>query len=356
LNGNYGYLYVGLDNKNISSEVDANMQIFILMILTFLVIGISGAFFFSYLITKPIKLLEEFTQNLSLNNLTKKNLEIFEEIYNTNILLKKIQVNDEIDNLINTFKEMLTRLTQTHMELQNLQSQLIVTEKLSTIGVLAAGLAHDINNPITGVLNSIYRIKKNPTNIDQVVRYLDLMEESAKKIQVVITNLMNFTRKQDIEFTQINLVDVIDKSILLVSHKLNETNIVVVKSYNQKKYNLIASQHHLEQLFINLLINSIDAINQKSSLYPNFVNKQIEIEINELEDTIIAYVIDNGIGIEESKIQHIFQTFYTTKKNEGTGLGLSIVQNILNFHKAKIEIQSEFEMWTKVKIIFNKEL
>jgi len=356
LSDNLGYLYIGIDNRNIDTEVDENMKIFVLMIFTFFIIGIAGAFIFSYLITKPIKSLEVFSQNLSLNNLTQKNLEIFEEINKTNIYLKKILFRDEIDNLVETFREMLTRLTQTHNDLQNLQSQLIHTEKLSTIGVLAAGLAHDINNPIAGVLNSIYRIKKNPSNTDQVVRYLELMEESAKKIQFVVANLMSFTRKQDVEFSQINLVDIIEKSLLLVSHKLNENNIVVNKNYVQQEYILIGSQHYLEQLFINLFINSIDAINQKSNDIPDFADKKIEINISLNKKNLITEIIDNGIGIEADKLDLIFETFYTTKKTEGTGLGLSIVQNILNLHKAKIEIQSEYQQWTKATILFNIDL
>ena len=356
LDGNLGYLYIGVDNKNINAEVNQSMKIFLVMILTFLIIGIGGAFIFSYLITKPIKSLKEFSKNLSLNNLTQKNLEIFDEIIQANILMKKVIVTDEIDNLIETFKEMLIRLTYAHNELQNLQSQLMHTEKLSTIGVLAAGLAHDINNPIAGVLNSIHRIKKNPTNIEQVTRYLDLMEESAKKIQIVIANLMNFARKQDIEFSSVNLIDIIEKSLLLVSHKLNESNIKVLKKYDKTYYELVGSQHHLEQVFINLLINSIDAINKKASLDVNYQNKQIKITINEIDNTFWVTIVDNGIGIEEDKIQYIFQTFYTTKNNEGTGLGLSIVQNILNLHKAKIEFQSEFEKWTKVTLIFKRYL
>lgn len=356
LSGNLGYLYVGVDNKNITTEIDQNMKIFVIMIFTFFIIGIAGAFIFSYLITKPIKSLEIFTQNLSLNNLTQKNLEIFEEINKTNIYLKKILFRDEIDNLVETFREMLSRLTQTHNELQNLQSQLIQTEKLSTIGVLAAGLAHDINNPIAGVLNSIYRIKKNPSNTDQVVRYLELMEESAKKIQIVVSNLMSFTRKQDIAFSRINLTDVVEKSLLLVSHKLNDSNIVVHQNYEKQEYKVIGSENHLEQLFINLLINSIDAINQKSKNNPDYIEKLIEININYKENNLIAEIFDNGIGIEEEKLDLIFETFYTTKKTEGTGLGLSIVQNILNLHKAKIEIQSVYQRWTKATILFNNDL
>lgn len=356
LNGKLGYLYIGLDNKNISNEVNDNMKIFILMIFTFFIIGIVGAFVFSYLISKPIKSLEIFSKNISINNLNHKSLEIFDNIIKTNFYLKNIIFRDEIDNLVDTFKEMLFRLKQTHYELQNLQSQLFHTEKLSTIGVLAAGLAHDINNPIAGVLNSIHRIKKNPVNTEQVIRYLDLMEESAKKIQVVISNLMNFTRKQEIEFIQLNLIDVIEKALLLVSHRLNENNIIVLKNYNKNEYFLVASKHHLEQIFINLLINSIDAINEKSSRFNDFKNKQIEIFINEIEDSIIVEIKDNGIGIEEEKIQYIFQTFYTTKKNDGTGLGLTIVQNILDLHKATIEISSEYEKWTNIKLTFKKNL
>ena len=356
LDGSLGYLYIGLDNKNLKTEVSENMRIYIVMILSFLIIGIIGAFVFSHLITKSIKFLEKYTANLNLSNLTKKNYEIFEDINKTNLFLKKIIILDEIDKLIDTFKAMLARLIEAHNELQRLQMELAHTEKLSTIGVLAAGLAHDINNPIAGVLNSIHRIKKNPSNIDQVNRYLELMEESAKKVQNVIKNLMDLSRKNDIEFSKVNLIDIIDKSLLLVSHMFNESGIYVNKHYEKNKYELIGSQHHLEQLFINILMNSIDAINQKAKLTNNYNSKTIEIFVSELNDSITAIVSDNGIGIEEENLKLIYQPFFTTKKNEGTGLGLSIAQNIINLHKAKIEIQSEFQSYTNVKITFKKDL
>ena len=355
LQGALGYLYIGIDNKNILKNIDESMQIFVLMIFTFFLIGIVGAFVFSYLITKPIKLLEKFSQNLSLNNLTQKNFEIFEETNRTNLYLKKILFRDEIDNLIDTFREMLKRLTQTHNELQNLQSQLIHTEKLSTVGVLAAGLAHDINNPIAGVLNSIHRIRKNPNNTEQVTKYLVLMEESAKKIQIVVSNLMNFTRKHDIEFSNVNLNVIIEKSLLLVSHKINESNIAIQKTFEHKEYFLRGSQNHLEQLFINILLNSIDAINQKLRSNSDFVDPKISIKAHKMELNLIVEIVDNGIGIESENIERIFDTFYSTKKAEGTGLGLSIVQNILNLHKAKIEITSDYKKWTKATILFKTD-
>ncbi len=353
MNGDLGYLYIGFDIADFSANLDSSMHIFLVMIVTFFIIGIAGAFVFSYLITKPIQSLELLSSRMNLEKLTEKNQEIIENIANTNILLQRVLFRDEIDRLIDTYKEMLIRLSRTHKELQKLQTELIHSEKMSTIGVLAAGLAHDINNPITGVLNSINRIRKNLQNTEQTIKYLDLMEESAQKIYVVIKNLMNYARKDEIEFAPVELREVIDKSLLLVSHRLNEGNINVVRKYENKDYLISASRHHLEQVFINLLINSIDAIETKSNKFRNFDDKFIEIKIDK-NDSVDVTITDNGIGIEEDKINIVTQTFYTTKKSEGTGLGLSIVQNILNLHNAKIEIQSQYEKWTIITIKFQQ--
>ncbi len=250
---------------------------------------------------------------------------------------------------------MLAGLASNQKEIQELQEQLIQLEKVSTIGVITAGLAHDINNPITGLLNSLSRLRKYLNENYQVVKYLDFIEETARKIQKVIKDLLSFSKKQEIEFAQVNLKKVIEKSILLVSYKINQSNIEIQTNFGSEDCVLMGSQHHLEQVFINLLLNSIEALNEKYKTQNGF-KKIIHIDITNNNDFIYIQIFDNGIGIPDDKINYIFQPFYTSKGNEGTGLGLSIVKHIINIHKGKIDILSEYGKWTKVVIIFKKKL
>lgn len=352
-NGNR--LYVGLRNDTINASINETMNIFIVLTLLFLVIGLIGAFIFSYLITKPINLLEKFTKTLDVRNLSGKNIEDFDKIISSPFFFEKAFVRDEINKLIETYREMLAGLASNQKEIQELQEQLIQLEKVSTIGVITAGLAHDINNPITGLLNSLSRLRKYLNENYQVVKYLDFIEETARKIQKVIKDLLSFSKKQEIEFAQVNLKKVIEKSILLVSYKINQSNIEIQTNFGSEDCVLMGSQHHLEQVFIYLLLNSIEALNEKYKTQNGF-KKIIHIDITNNNDFIYIQIFDNGIGIPDDKINYIFQPFYTSKGNEGTGLGLSIVKHIINIHKGKIDILSEYGKWTKVVIIFKKKL
>ncbi len=354
LKGSLGYLFVGLNIKNIEKGVQKNMRIFLIMILAFFVVGIFGAFVFSNYISKPIKRLDEYSQNFDLSNLPDETSVDFKKIARTNHFFEKFIVLDEIDNLISNFQRMVDGLISKHIKLQQMQTQLMQLEKMSTIGVLAAGLAHDINNPVAGILNSIYRLKRNPYNQEQLFKYLDLMEESAMKIQFVITNLMNFTRKQDISFTKVKLVEIIEKSLLLVSHRLSESNIKIKKNYKASNDDIFGSFQHLEQVFVNLLINSIEAIDQKFSEVKDRSEKEIRITVSDFSNSVEVIIEDNGIGIHQEDINKVFETFYTTKGSKGTGLGLSVVQNILNLHNAEIELHSDFGNGTWVKIKFSR--
>ncbi|MFN3781292.1 MAG: hypothetical protein ACK4SO_03855, partial [Candidatus Kapaibacteriota bacterium] len=161
LNGSLGYLFVGLNKRNIEKGVQKNMRIFLVMILAFLTVGFLGAFVFSNYISKPIKKLDEYSQSFDLSNLPKEPSADFKKIARTNHFFEQFVILDEIDNLINNFQRMVDGLIQKHIKLQQMHAQLMQLEKMSTIGVLAAGLAHDINNPIAGILNSIYRLKRN---------------------------------------------------------------------------------------------------------------------------------------------------------------------------------------------------
>lgn len=355
LEGNLGYLFVGINSRDLDEEVNKNMKIFIAMILTFFSIGISGAFVFSHLITKPVKELDLYSQNFDLNAPNPTDSYVLDNISKTNHFLKKFIVHDEIDSLIHNFQRMVERLTEKHNQLQRMQAQLLEIEKMSTIGVLAAGLAHDINNPVAGILNSIHRLRKAPDNQEQMSRYLELMEESAKKIQFVIGNLMNFAKKQDIDFKRVKVVDVIERSLLLVYHRLKESKIKVRKKYNSVNSEIFGSSNHLEQVFINLMINSIEAIEQKFVEDKYLEEKEIEIIVSENSNILEVSINDNGIGIHQDKVKMVFEAFYTTKGSKGTGLGLSVVKNILNLHNAAIEIQSDYGKGTSVILKFNKD-
>jgi len=210
---------------------------------------------------------------------------------------------------------------------------------MASLGTLSAGLAHEINNPIAGIKNCMRRIAEAPENIKQNIVYIELMEEAVMKIEKVVGGLLNFTRKPKFEFTDFNLVDVIENVLLLSSFQLEKSRIAIVKNYDNHKKLCYGSQNHIEQVILNLVLNSIDAIDERKLENPN-LNGELIIGLNFENDRYILEISDNGIGIADENLKAIFDPFFTLKKiKQGTGLGLSVCYNIIEQHEGSIEAQ-----------------
>ena len=221
LDGKIGTLRVGLNETSIIADVQKTINIFWLMVAAFLSVGIIGALIFAKFITKPIKEIQNIADNIELDQIGKKEIP---QIKIREKFLGKIKMlfraEDEIDILAGKFNQMLVRLDNAYRDLQNAQSKIIQSEKLATVGTLTAGLAHEINNPIAGLQNCIRRIQNDPYNIEQNKKYLAMMESAVEKIEKVVGNLLNFTRKQSGDFIALKINEIIETSLLLIGHRL----------------------------------------------------------------------------------------------------------------------------------------
>ncbi|RLD65149.1 MAG: hypothetical protein DRI84_07395 [Bacteroidetes bacterium] len=335
LNG-VGIVRLGITESSIQEQMKEATTNVIMMIIAFFAIGLGGAYIFSYIITTPIKEISKRAQVIGLSHLeyndynieTKKFLNIF-----------NITVNDEMDVLISKFSEMITRLKASYTELKATQGALIQAEKLASLGTLAAGVAHEINNPISGIKNCTNRIIKNPENQQQNQIYMELIKEATDRIENVVQHLLKFSRKQEFVFEKVNLNLVIDNAILLTEYKLQRSNFNVKTSFDDV-YFVSGSANHLEQVFVNLILNSLDAILERIEKDPE-VKGEIEVGINQSEDRVFITFKDNGLGIPAEMQGKIYDPFFTSKEvGKGTGLGLSVSFNIINEHKGKISFNT----------------
>ncbi len=346
LNGEIGTVRLGIAEEHIQQEMAEATENMLLMIIAFLIIGLGGAFFFSYIITSPIKKISKKAQIIDLNYIDSKDYNIKRRKI---VKLFNFQFYDELDVLVEQYSEMLKRLKNSYIELQKTQGDLVQVEKLASLGTLSAGVAHEINNPISGIQNCINRIIKNPKNIDQNAKYIILIKEATNKIENVVQHLLNFSKKQDIIFEKVNLNLVIESSILLTGHKLQSEKIVV-KADLYEKYFVKGSTNHLEQVFVNLILNSLDAIIERKE-NEHDLSGIIEINMNRVSDKIYIHLKDNGAGIPEGIQDKIFDPFFTSKKvGKGTGLGLSLSFNLIRDHKGKIFFNSSKESGTEFVI------
>ncbi len=223
-------------------------------------------------------------------------------------------------------------------ELKTTQSQLLHSEKLAAVGALAATVAHEINNPLTGVYTYIRlmerKIGQGQNGAEDILKYkefLDTMRREVERTTAIVQNLLDFTRPKDPVRKAMDLVKGMEESLALISNKLGLANIEVVRILNPLP-EIQADPAHMKQVCLNLLINACEAMEEGGTL-------TIRSDHHPDKNTVTMSVRDTGSGIEEKDLARIFDPFFSTKK-KGTGLGLSVVNGIVTRHDGKIEIKS----------------
>ncbi len=244
-------------------------------------------------------------------------------------------VRDDEDNYLGT-----VLVSRDVTDRKRMEQQLIFSEKMAAIGELAAGVAHEINNPLDGLLNCILRIKRNPKNVSQTQEYLDLMEEAIRRIEATIGKLLDFSRSHELTLTAINLNDVVHETIGLIEYGASEKGIQIEKDFQDKIALIHGDKHLLEQVILNLTLNAITAMPDGGTL--RFETGEIILDALLAQPSVYIKVIDTGIGISKSVQDRIFDPFYTTQiTQKGTGLGLSVSDRIVRQHQGVIEVESE---------------
>lgn len=255
--------------------------------------------------------------------------------------------NDEVGRLISAFIKMENDLTMRDDEIKKKNEELFQSRKLASIGTLASGVAHELNNP----LNNIYLAAQILSREAGDTECSSLVKDTVKdifsqtlRVKRIVSDLLEFAREKAPELRQVDILDVV-RGVLSQMTQSGELYDVRHEISSPERVGVLADRHLLQQVFINLFANAVDAMNRRGliSIAVLVHNEAVEIAIS-----------DSGKGIEKRDIPRIFDPFFTTKE-KGTGLGLAIVYSIIRKHNGRVEVASELDKGTTFTITLPRE-
>lgn len=314
----WGTLRIGITTEPLQQEISKRVVRFIGYAGGFMLLSICTVAFLFGLMTQPLKFLAREMDTMTI----RRDLPPMDETR-----------EDEVGMLQRSFYRMVRRIQEDEEERERILENLHRTEKMVAIGKLAAGMAHEINNPLGGLLNCLYHFKKGSVPKEREREYLDLMEEGIRRIQRVVAPLLEFARSSRTRPSPVDLSSLIEKTIALLDYQIRKGRITIQKEFPKDPILLEGDRDQLGQVLINVLLNAIQAMSEGGV---------IKIMMGNLGEEVHLTISDTGRGIPEEILPRVFDPFFTTKGEEkGTGLGLWLSQGIIERHGGTIELSSE---------------
>lgn len=267
--------------------------------------------------------------------------------------------NNMLDNLDraaseleNWSKQLEYKVQKKSEELSEVQNELINVERIASLGKLSASVAHEINNPLSGILIYTKLIHKqienqeiNQKKRENILKQLKLIETETKRCGDIVKGLLDFSRKDQDDFEHKHLNEILQGTYELMMHHIKIANITFLTDFSARNDIIWCSPNQVKQACIAIIVNASEAISEKGEIIlrtRNTDNNTVRLEIS-----------DNGSGIQPEDIPHIFQPFFSTKRDaRGIGLGLAIVHGIVTNHGGKIEVDSVVGRGTTISLIF----
>jgi signal transduction histidine kinase len=228
----------------------------------------------------------------------------------------------EIQEFVAILKQMIKKLQDAERIRRDYEQKLLTTERLASVGELASEVAHEINNPLDGLIEITRYLAKNADNPQKVRKYMPLIKEGLKRIEKTGRQLLNFSRSDDTDFKEVfNLCEVINNTVALLDSSMRKRNITVEISCKEG-YHAIGNAIAVGQTVMNLLLNAADALSPQGG--------KIDLEISSSDGNVIITVTDDGPGVSEQISERIFEAFFSTKASKGrTGLGLAVSRSLI---------------------------
>ena len=228
----------------------------------------------------------------------------------------------EIQKFLVILKEMIKKLEDAEQIRMDYEQKLLATERMASVGELASEVAHEINNPLDGLIEITRHLTKNADNPQKVRKYMPLIKEGLERIEKTGRQLLGFSRGDDTNYKEVfDLCKVIDDTVALLNGSMRKRNITVETSCRQE-YHVIGNAVAVGQTVINLLLNAADALSPQGG--------KIDLEISLDDSNVFVTITDSGPGISDQISEKIFEAFFSTKTSKGgTGLGLAVSRSLI---------------------------
>jgi len=331
LGGALGSIRMGLSEATIRRQTNLGEGVILAMVLLFLAAGVAGSLLIAQGVHRDAARLTTAVQAFGLDD-----------------PLPDLPVGrgDEIGLVARAVHDMMLHLQGLHQENMDLLARFRDTDRMSSVGLLASGLAHDINNPLSGLIASLERLALDPGDKERAMAYLPPMLEAARHIQGVLQNLLQFVRHQRYAECAVDLSDAAAKARLLAGHRL-PPGVDLILAVPPDLPALHFDPVCLLQILVNILINAEDAMHGKAG--------RITLSAFEEGDSMVITIADEGQGMSPEVLGQAFAPLFTTKPpGEGTGLGLAIARQMMRDHGGEITLASELGHGTQVRLTFRE--
>ena len=236
-------------------------------------------------------------------------------------------------------------------ELLEAQNELIHIEKIASLGKLSSSVAHEINNPLAGVLTytklvhkQLSKIDIEPTSKESMLKHLKVIEAETRRCGDIVKGLLDFSRKDQENFNSQHLNKVLKETYDLMAHQMKMGNILFISDLSAPSDLIYCSENQIKQACVAILVNASEAVSENGEIMIRTFNPD--------QENIKIDITDNGSGIAPEDMPHIFEPFFSAKhKTSGIGLGLAIAHGIIISHKGRIEVDSKVGKGTVISVI-----
>ncbi len=312
-----------LERMRVNSIISSSKSILLYSFLAILIIAVMVSHFVSQKILRSLREIEKLTKSISEGN--------FDQI-------RGLETRDELGSVVRAINFMSE-------ELRHREDQIIQSKKLSSLGVLTAGVAHELNNPLNNIsmIAQTYTEVYNRLSDEDRIGLMNKVDGEVERMKDIVRNLLDFSKPKQANLTEADINAVIQKTLKLMENTLSISNIETKLNLAQKLPAVSIDENQIQQVLVNLIVNATQSMPSGGSLF-------LASRPGRNGDSVEMTVMDTGRGIPPEFLPHIFDPFFSTKGVGGTGLGLSVSYGIIKNHKGNIRVESKVGVGTTFTI------